>query len=243
MHAAAPVLEESAGAGRRVATGLLCGVALVVAIAVAFALPRSGPFITTYAASSRVASALDLAAGLALLAAGLLAWLLRSGGSLGPLALLASVVWFAPDWIGWEDGSPLARSLGMLVAPFGFALLIHLAFAAPRGRVARRMPRTAVAAAYTAAVVVSGGRALFRDPFEDQYCWSNCTDNVFLANADRGVADALDSLWSSAAVAAAALVAGVAAWRLVRAKPAARRLLSPVVASAGSRAPPRARTV
>ena len=213
----------------RLVFGALCAAALAHALAVATVLPRSGPLLTTYAASSGFASALDLAAGLALLAAGILAWHERSGASLGPLALLMSIVWFGPDWIGWEDGAAFARSLGMLAAPLAFALLVHLALAAPLGRLAGRAARATVAVAYAAAAVASAGRALFRDPFEDPDCWSNCTDNVLLVQADRGLAEVLDVLWRSSTLAAALLVAGLAVWRLWRATVTARRALWPVL--------------
>jgi signal transduction histidine kinase len=206
--------------------------ALAYAIAVAFAVPRSGALVTTYGRASELASALDLAAGLALLAAGVVAAWERAGGSLGPLCLAAGVVWLAPDWVGWEDGPPLARSLAMVIAPLLPALILHLALAAPRGRLSAAAPRVAVGAAYACTGFVALGRALVRDPFEDPHCWSNCLDNVFLVYADRELTETLDSLWARTALGAGVLLALASLWRLARATPTARRSLGPVLVPA-----------
>ena len=48
--------------------------------------------------------------------------------------MLAGAAWFAPDWIGWEGGPSVVRSIGMVVAPFVAPLLFHIALAAPSGR-------------------------------------------------------------------------------------------------------------
>ncbi|HYZ29544.1 MAG TPA: histidine kinase [Thermoleophilaceae bacterium] len=216
----------------RIAFGALCAVAVVDAIAVAFVLPRSSPLVTTYGQSSRAASALELTAGFALLAAGAVAWRERLRGSLGALTVLLCLIWFAPDWIGWENGSPLARSLAMVALPFALALVLHIAVAAPRGRVPHTPAGAMLAPAYTASAIASVGLALFRDPFDDPYCWSNCADNVFLVHSNPGVADALDTLWRAAAVTTGVLVVIVAAWRLERATGPGRGAAWPVLVPA-----------
>src|SRR5262245_16970249 len=177
--------------GRRAASGLLCAAAIVNVVAIGFWAPRSSPLVTTYAAASSLASVLDLAAAIALVAAGVLAWREPTGGALGPIVLLAGIVWLAPDWVGWEGGSPMLRSTGMLLAPLGAALLLHVVLAAPRGRLASRGARAAVVLGYSLAFGLSAARAAVRDPFEDTHCWSNCSDNVFLVHADRALAEAL----------------------------------------------------
>ncbi|HET6548854.1 MAG TPA: hypothetical protein VFG79_10375, partial [Solirubrobacter sp.] len=216
----------------RLAPGALCAAALVNALAVAFVVPRSAQLVTTYAQASGAASALELGAGLALLAAGIVAWHERAGGSLGPLAVLLGLVWFAQDWVGWEDGWPPARSVAMLALPFGPALLLHVALAAPRGRLSRGAPRTLVTLGYAAAALVSGGLALVRDPFADPYCWSNCADNVLLVHSDLELARTLGVLASAAGAGTAVLAVAVAAWRLVTATGAGRRASWPVLAPA-----------
>jgi signal transduction histidine kinase len=215
------------------AHGLVAAAALGYGIAVAFGPPRSGALVTTYARASDAASAVDLAAGLALLAAGIVAGRERFGGSLGPLALLAGLVWFAPDWVGWEEGPPLARSLGMLIAPLGPALVLHVALAARRGRLSTAAARGTVAVAYTATVLASLSRALVRDPFEDPNCWSNCSDNVFLVDPNRDLARVFDVVGPATALAVSVVVVCVAAGRLARATGTARRALWAVLVPAG----------
>jgi signal transduction histidine kinase len=77
--------------------------------------------------------------------------------------------------------------------------------------------------------VISVGRALFRDPFLDARCWSNCTDNVFLVDADQGIARALDSALPRVTLAAGVLMISFSTWRAVTASPAARRAELPLL--------------
>jgi signal transduction histidine kinase len=197
-------------------------------VAVAF----GGGVPTTYAATSANAAAADLAAGLGLIVAGMVAWLERPVGSLGPLTTLLGVAWLAPDWVGWEDGPALFRSLGMVAAPFLLPLLAHVVLAFPAGRIGAPVARVAVAVVYGGATVVSVGRALTRDPFLDPYCWSNCTDNVFLVHSDQGLARALDDFWLRFSPAVGLLLVAVAIWRLLSTTRAGRAALAPVLLGA-----------
>jgi signal transduction histidine kinase len=217
---------------------------LTYAIASILAVPRSTePFTTyagaTYAHASTAAHAADLAAGLGLLAAGLLAWVGPRTRRVGVLALLAGIAWFGPDWEGWDGGSPVLRSLGAVVTPFFLALLFHLVLALPLGRLRSWPARVLVIAAYGVAALVSLGRALFRDPFLDPYCWRNCLYNSFLVHADPGVARALDDVWVRSSLAIGLLLVVMGAWRLLTASGPARRTLLPtlvpgVLAGAGA---------
>src|SRR6266511_158982 len=149
-----------------------------------FVVPRSELGFTTYAGTSRAADVADRAAGLGLLGAGLLIWLVpQASGSAALVIGLAGLAWFAPDWVGWDGGPPIARSVGMIVEPFFLAFVFHVLLAAPGWQLRSRRVRIAVGAVYAGAAIVSVGRALVRDPFLDPYCWSNCTDNVFLINS------------------------------------------------------------
>src|SRR6266516_2109630 len=219
---------------------------LAYAIASILAVPRSAePFTSyagaTYAHASTAAHAADLAAGLGLLAAGLLAWVEPRTRRLGVLALLAGVAWFGPDWEGWDGGPAFVRSLGAVVTPFFLALLFHLVLSVPLGRLRSRPARVLVIAAYGVAAFVSFGRALFRDPFLDPYCWRNCRYNSFLVHADPGVARALDDVWVRSSLAIGLLLVVMGAWRLLTASGPARRVLLPmlvpgVLAGAGASA-------
>jgi signal transduction histidine kinase len=206
---------------------------LAYAIAAIAAIPRSAESMThtgaTYAGASTTAHAADLAAGLVLLAAGLLALVEPRTRRLGVLALLAGIVWFGPDWEGWDGGPAFVRSLGAAMTPFFLAFLFHLVLALPLGRLRSWRTRGLVVAAYGAAAFVSFGRALFRDPFLDPYCWRNCLYNSFLVHADPGVARALDDVWVRSTLAIGLLLVLIGAWRLLTASGPARRMLSPTL--------------
>src|SRR6266487_3021072 len=214
---------------------------LAYAIAAIIAVPRSAEPLTTYAGASTAAHAADLAAGLGLLAAGIPAWIEPRTRRLGLLTLLAGLAWFGPDWEGWDGGPAFVRSLGAVVTPFFPALLFHLVLAVPLGRLRSWPARVLVVAVYGVAAFVSLGRALFRDPFLDPYCWRNCLDNSFLVHADPGVARALDDVWVRTSLAIGLLLVVMGAWRLLRASGPARRVLLPtlvpgVLAGAGASA-------
>jgi signal transduction histidine kinase len=111
----------------------------------------------------------------------------------------------------------------MVVAPFLLPLVIHLAFAYPSGRVAEPGRRALLGVAYCATAIASVGRALFRDPFRDLHCWSNCADNVFLVAPDRELTRFSDGLgWRSAAL-IGVVAASMCGWRLITATAVARR--------------------
>jgi signal transduction histidine kinase len=177
-------------------------------------LPRSYAALTTYASASPVAAAADLAAGLMLLAAAAVVWPARRGGRLGLVAFLAGIAWFAPDVVGWAGGPSLLRTIGMVVAPFGLPLIADLAMLAPRGGIAPPIGR-GIAAAYAMTVVVSLGAALFRDPYLDAGCWSNCTVNDLLVIHVEPARRALEVLWAGLALAVGLGLALVGWHRLV----------------------------
>jgi signal transduction histidine kinase len=202
-------------------------VALAVGLG-ALAVARGPGRFTTYAGRSGLAATLTVAAGLALVLAGLVTSFNRPAGRIGDLAVLAGLVWFAPVWVGWDKGPPLVRSLGMLAAGFAFPLLLHLVLAYPSGQVRGTATRALAFTVYLEAALAALGLALFRKPFFDPNCWANCSDNDFLVRSLPQLARAIEvaDRWFTAA-AAAALVA-VCAWRLLRDSGPARRTLLPV---------------
>ena len=225
-------------ADSRFATGLvlaaLAGVALGLAWAVAAVLSvdRGGDFDTTYAAALPAARVADLVAGLALVAAGGLAATQPRTRRLGLLALLAGLAWFGPDWEGAEDAATLIRSLGALLTPLTLVFVFHLALALPDGRLRTPVARWATVAAYAVVGSLILGRAVFRDPLLDLYCWRNCTDNSFLVHADAGLASAIDKLllWSALAIALGLIAFG---WRrLAAATGPGRRVTLPIIGPA-----------
>lgn len=213
----------------RIARLLLTAVAAALGVATMVVLPRSDVVFVSQAAASPSAEVADLAAGLGLLGVGLLVWLDRPGSSQGLVAALAGVAWFAPDWVGWEGGPPIARSVAMLVEPFFLPLMMHLVLAGTGGRLAPGRARTAVRAVYAVAAIVSVGRALFRDPFLDPYCWNNCTENVFLLAAAPNVARSLDVAWVLFSVVVGLALTGIAGRSLLIATAPARRAWWPIL--------------
>jgi signal transduction histidine kinase len=207
----------------RLAAGLAALAAALGSLAIAIGAGRN----TTYAGHSALAATLMVGAGLGLILAGLVASLFGSGGRTGDLAVLAGVVWFAPVWVGWHNGPPLVRTVGMLAAGFALPLFMHLMLAAPSGQPRGAAARALVLAVYLEAGLVAVGLGLVRDPFFDPNCWANCTDNVFLLHSLPGLARGIESahLWFTALAAIALVI--VIVWRLLTDSGPARRALLP----------------
>ncbi|MDQ3689198.1 MAG: histidine kinase [Chloroflexota bacterium] len=185
---------------------------------------------TTYPGHSILAAVLAAIAGFALVLAALVLSASDSPRLISALTLLAAVTWFAPVWVGWEGGPPLARSLAMLVVAFTAPLLLHVVLAYPGGRAQPKLARALVAAAYVVIGLVTVGLALVRNPFFDPDCWANCTDNSFLVHSVPGVARVLETAGRWFTVAIAAAFATLCVWRLATNSGPARRALLPVAA-------------
>jgi signal transduction histidine kinase len=209
---------------------LAAACALTLGVVTVTVIPQS-TVGTTHSGASAAAGRAGIIAGIALLVAGALAWLpgRQRGGGLG-VAGLAGLAWLAADWVGWEGGPPLARSLAMVVEPLFPAFVAHVVMAAPGGRLPSRQARVGVVALYGLVGAISAGRALFRDPFLDPHCWSNCRDNVFLLTAQPPVARVLDRAWTLVVLVAGFLLVGIAAGRLRRGSTTARRTAWPLLA-------------
>jgi signal transduction histidine kinase len=214
----------------RLARVLLPVSAAALGVVTLLVVPRSDLEATTHAGASSAAGVADFAAGLGLLGAGLVVWLFRPGSGSGLLVVsMAGLAWLAADWVGWEGGPPVARSLAMAVEPLFLAFVVHLVLAASGGRLRSRRRRIAVGAVYAVAAAVSLGRALFREPFLDPWCWSNCRDNVFLLSAQADVARALDGIWILFSLAVGLLLVALAIRLMAAATPTARRSMWPIL--------------
>jgi signal transduction histidine kinase len=207
-------------------------VAAVVAIAIGAAAEataaRHGE-VTTYAGASAPLALLELTAAGTLVAGGLLSW--RGRPRVAALAVAAGLAWLAPDFVGWDAGPDGVRSVALLVPGVTLAAVVHLVAGAPSGRTTSLPARALVAVVYIEVVVVTVGHALFRDPFQDPNCWSDCAANVLLVHADRDVARFLThaDLVFAVVVGVALPVLSVARW--LAATGAARRALGPILAS------------
>ena len=217
-----------AAAPARLVAGLLAFAAGAGAVAVAEGTGRS----TTFAGASASGAALTLAAGLGLIAGGLVTGLGRRAGRTGDLALLAGFTWFAPVWVGWQEGPPLVRSLAMVLGGLTFPLVLHLVLGYPAGRTASAFVRALPAVVYAETVLAALGLALLRDPYFDPGCWANCTDNVFLVRSIPPFAHAIQvaDRWFVATAAVALIAICVA--RLATGSRPARRTFLPIAAPA-----------
>jgi signal transduction histidine kinase len=171
-----------------------------------------------------------LAAGWGLLAAGLGSWLLGPPGPSGPLLAAAGVGWLVLGWNNPAAGSAAAFTAGLVLYASCPALVGHAALAYPRGRLASRVERAAVALAYVASLLVLGLLpALFLDPVRQWGC-NDCPRNLLLVSARPPAVDALNRVgaWLGAATAVGlALLVGA---RLV----SGRRAWTPVLAAAAA---------
>ena len=195
------------------AAGLLAG---ATGLAV-FVLPQpTDQPATSYTGHSLAAAALFVVAGLGLTLAGLVVSRTRPAPHLGDLAMLAGFLWFAPAWVGWHGGPPLARSLSTVASAFVVPVILHVVLASLDGRGRRPAASALIMALYVEAALVALVLALGRDPFYDPTCWSNCTDNVFLLHSMPDLAHAVQvtDRWFVALTATA--FAGMCGWRIAR---------------------------
>jgi signal transduction histidine kinase len=186
--------------------------AVTVGVGALALLPRVHAAPTTYASVSTMAAIADLAAGLVLLIGAAVVSLARPGHPAGVVALLCGIAWFAGDAVGWAAGPDAVRTIAMVAAPFLLPLVAHLAVLVPRAHFGSAVGQ-AVRVAYVLTVVVSLGWALFRDPFRDRGCWSNCTANDLLVVHVGRAADALDLLWLALVLGVGSGLVALAAWR------------------------------
>jgi signal transduction histidine kinase len=184
-----------------------------------------------FAGESAAAAVLELAAGLALLAAGGAASWRRPDSAFGPLLALAGVAWFLPEWNNPDAGESFTFTIALAFGAAAPPLIAHAALAYPAGRLRSRAERAAVAAAYLACVGLAGLLpALLVDP--PALGCGDCPDNLLLVTGDSGLAAELQRLGLRLGAFSAALVVALAAWRTARASVAERLLTAPVIAAA-----------
>ena len=213
----------------RVLGGLLALGAAAGAIAVAQG-PRR---FTTYAGRTPLAAAITVAAGVALVAGGLVTSTERRRSVVALLAVLAGLTWFAPVWTAWS-GPPIVPSLAAVAQGFTFALIFHLALVLPgRGTVASArawsVARWLVPLVYLETAVAAIVLALTRDPYLDPGCLSNCGVNPFLVRSLPSTARTVETIdgWFVAG-AALVLVCVALVWLATASRPA-RVELAPVL--------------
>jgi signal transduction histidine kinase len=207
-------------ASRLLASLARLGVALVAlsaAISVWSIVHGSGAF-TTIAGRSESSAPLFVSAGVGLIAAGLITGRRQFVGS---LSVVAGFVWFAPAWEGWEGGPAPIRTVGMIAARLVFPTLMHLVVAAAVPTTTRRMASLAVGSTFGFVGLGAVTLALFRDPYLDPHCWTDCTTGLFVISNRPWLANTVmtASLWVTVIAAAALIAICLSCWSV----PGARR--------------------
>ena len=113
----------------RLAPGLQAASAPVIGLGIAVAsitAPRFGSsLITSLTQLSPLLTLADVTTGIALIAAGSVAWLVGSR-SAGLASVLAGATWFGLDWAGSVTAPDSVRALGLLAAGFTLPCLIAM---------------------------------------------------------------------------------------------------------------------
>jgi signal transduction histidine kinase len=156
-----------------------------------------------------IATVADLAAGWAVIGAGLATWWRRPRRAVGPLAAAAGVAWFAPDLIAWQLGPGVVRIAALATAGVSAAAVAQIALA---GRA-----RTLCVLIWALTAAIGLGRVLAYDAFADPHCFTYCVTNPLLVDGSRGVAVALVRIDAGLAVLIALATLGAACARRSRA--------------------------
>ena len=191
---------------RAAAPALVVAAAAAVAVAGA-AVAASLPWHTTYAALSPGVLVSDAAAAASLLVAGLALWLERPQDVRATLLVLASAAWACADWVGWQGGPDVVRTLGVVGHAALLPLVAHLVV---HTWPAWRPLRLAMPWLYAVTLGIAVARLSVTDPLVDPACWQNCTANSLLVNGQPTIATGLlrVSLAISILTGAALVVAG-----------------------------------
>jgi signal transduction histidine kinase len=171
--------------------------------------------MTAVIATSDHTNLRGLMAGLSLLVAwsflgtGLYAWDRRPDNLTGPLMVALAFSWVLAGLSA--SNVPGLYIAGVLLNGLPFAILTHLLFAFPSGRLERRADRVFVGLGYFVTTVMPPIGIVFFDPAVSDDC-TECPPNPLLVWSDQDVLDVLVAIQS--ALAAVVLVALI--WHLVR---------------------------
>jgi class 3 adenylate cyclase len=178
-----------------------------------------------YPASSLV---VDAIVGWSFLAAGLVAWDRRPENRIGPLMVLAGIAWFIGDLVRAESAT--VSYVAFVFRDWWDPILAVVVLAYPTGRLIG-WPAKAVAAGW---IVVQGGWSLAKAVYARPYVWDDCPA---CPDTLQAYTDAALQLSDLAPVELAMLglltipTLLIVGWRWLTSRGAARRLLSPVLAS------------
>ncbi len=183
----------------------------------------------SFGGGSVFAGAAELAAGYALLAVGVAAWMRPRQARLGAILVAASFAWFLVEWNNPAAGSALVFTIGLVLYSAAPPLVAHVMLAYPDGRVGWWPSRAGLALGYASTVLVLGllAAAVF-DPAA-QGC-AQCPGNLLLVGGgSSGAYGSLNRAGIYLGLTWSLLLILLAAGDLVRSTPARRRLAAPVV--------------
>src|SRR3712207_6239648 len=156
---------------RRALTGLaLAGFVIGALMAVVVAE-------SDHEASPALAACLSLLVSWSFLGAGLLAWDRRPDNLTGPLMVLVAFTWPLAQLT--SSDLPALYAIGLLLQSVPFAVLIHMLFAYPSGRLERSADRRLVALAYVITLPMTFVTTLLFEPVKADAC-EDCPENPLL---------------------------------------------------------------
>jgi signal transduction histidine kinase len=180
----------------------------------------------SYAGTSTLGRAAELAAGWALVAVGLLFWTRRQGNRFGPLLVVAGLLWFLPEWSNPAVGVSAAFTAGFVGFVACVPVVAHAALTYPRGRLRSRAEAGVVIAAYAGALLPLGLLpATVFDP-EAAGC-ADCPRNLALIRGDGGFFDAFNRYGLRLGLVWLGALGAVLVWRLARSRRAAAATVWP----------------
>src|SRR6516162_3474739 len=165
----------------------------------------------------------ELAAGYALLAVGLAAWMRPRQARLGAILVAASFAWFLLEWNNPAAGSAVVFTIGLVVYAAAAPLVAHAMLGYPDGRVGWWPGRLGLTLGYAGSVLVLGllAAAVF-DPASEG-C-TQCARNLLLVGGgSSGAYGSLNRAGIYLGLTWSLLVILLPAGDLVRATPARRR--------------------
>ncbi|HEX3455296.1 MAG TPA: PAS domain-containing protein, partial [Gaiellaceae bacterium] len=169
-------------------------------------------------------------AGIAFVAAGLVAWWRRPGNGMGPLLVLGGTAWlfFAPLWTA--NNSVLYTS-GEAFGSLPIAILLLIVALYPNGRPTTKLERWFVIVVFPVAILSGLLPTFFQGSFS--FGCTGCPDNRFLVSDSPHVYDALQAVFGIVGIVFFLGVVVVAVRRWRAATPAMRRVLKPVYLTGG----------
>ncbi len=169
-------------------------------------------------------------AGIAFVAAGLVAWWRRPGNGMGPLLVLGGIAWlfFAPLWTANDS---LLYTSGEAFGSLPIAILLLIVALYPNGRPTTRLERWFVIVVFPVAILSGLLPTFFQGSFS--FGCKSCPDNRFLVSDSPHVYDALQALFGIVGIVFFLGVVVVAVRRWRAATPAMRRVLKPVYLTGG----------